>query len=54
MKPFRIAFAWLLIGIPLTWGVARSVQKSLPLFRAAPSTLSNPHPINPSTLLNKP
>jgi len=54
MKPFRIAFAWLLIGIPLTWGVARSVQKSLPLFRTAPSTLSTPTPITSSPIHNKP
>ncbi len=32
MKCLRVAVAWLLVGIPLGWGVARSVQKALPLF----------------------
>ncbi|MEO6244210.1 MAG: oxalate:formate antiporter [Opitutaceae bacterium] len=25
---------WLLVAIPLGWGVTKSVQKSLPLFRS--------------------
>ncbi|MHA3771851.1 MFS transporter small subunit [Verrucomicrobiota bacterium sgz303538] len=27
-----LCFAWLIVGIPLTWGVYKSVEKSLPLF----------------------
>jgi len=29
----KILFAWLLVAVPLGWGVTKSVQKSLPLFR---------------------
>jgi hypothetical protein len=32
MKAVKIALAWLLVAIPLAWGVTKSVQKSLPLF----------------------
>ncbi|QEH35249.1 hypothetical protein OJF2_37960 [Aquisphaera giovannonii] len=36
----RIAASWLLVLIPLGWGVVQSVAKSVPLFRAssAPGT----------------
>ncbi len=29
----RVALAWLVVLIPLGWGVVQSVVKSLPLFR---------------------
>lgn len=29
-----IALAWLVVALPLGWGVYQSVVKSLPLFRA--------------------
>jgi len=29
----RIAVAWLIAGIPLTWGVMETVRKSLALFQ---------------------
>ena len=29
-----LALAWIVVAIPLGWGVYASVQKSLPLFRA--------------------
>ena len=32
MKTIRLLFAWAWIAIPLGWGVAQSVQKSMPLF----------------------
>jgi hypothetical protein len=32
-SPLRIAFAWILVTIPLAWGVYQSVVKSLPLFQ---------------------
>lgn len=35
MRTLRIALAWLLVSIPLAWGVTRSVQKSLPLFKSS-------------------
>jgi hypothetical protein len=28
-----VALAWLLVGIPLVWGVATTIKKALPLFR---------------------
>ena len=31
-SPFRIGFAWVLVGIPLFWGVLETVKKSLALF----------------------
>jgi hypothetical protein len=31
----KLLLAWLLVAIPLGWGVTKSVQKSLPLFRGA-------------------
>ncbi|HET9846224.1 MAG TPA: hypothetical protein VFQ02_10745 [Nitrospira sp.] len=43
MKILALAIAWMLIAVPLGWGVYQSVQKSMPLFHgqsapAAPST----------------
>ena len=29
----KLLLVWLLVAIPLGWGVTKSVQKSLPLFR---------------------
>jgi len=42
MKTVALAIAWILIAVPLGWGVYQSVQKSIPLFQgqsepAAPS-----------------
>lgn len=33
----KLILAWLLVAIPLGWGVTKSIQKSLPLFRSSPS-----------------
>jgi uncharacterized SAM-binding protein YcdF (DUF218 family) len=43
MKTIALAIAWMLIAVPLGWGVYQSVQKSMPLFEgqsepALPST----------------
>jgi hypothetical protein len=43
MKAVVLAIAWMLIAVPLGWGVYQSVQKSMPLFQgqlepAAPSS----------------
>lgn len=35
MKALRVTLAWVLVSIPLAWGVTRSVQKSLPLFKSS-------------------
>lgn len=34
MKTIRLLLVWILVIVPLSWGVVRSVQKSLPLFQA--------------------
>lgn len=34
-SPLKIAAAWILVTIPLGWGVYQSVVKSLPLFQSA-------------------
>lgn len=34
---FKLGLAWLVIGIPLAWGVFQSVKKSMPLFTTSPS-----------------
>jgi hypothetical protein len=33
MKTVALAIAWMLIAVPLGWGVYQSVQKSMPLFQ---------------------
>jgi hypothetical protein len=33
MKTIALAIAWMLIAVPLGWGVYQSVQKSMPLFQ---------------------
>ena len=32
-----LCLAWLVVGIPLGWGVVKSVEKSLPLFNGRPA-----------------
>lgn len=34
VAPLRIVSAWIVVAIPLGWGVYQSVTKSLPLFQA--------------------
>jgi hypothetical protein len=34
MKILKALLTWLLIALPLGWGITRSVQKSLPLFQS--------------------
>ena len=38
----KALLTWLLIALPLGWGITKSVQKSLPLFTAAPSAPAKP------------
>lgn len=38
----KFLFAWLLVALPLGWGVTKSVQKSLPLFRGQPASVTAP------------
>ncbi len=42
MNRLRLFGAWILIAVPLAWGVARSVQKSLPLFRGSNGPVNAP------------
>ncbi len=39
--PLLLAAAWLVVTIPLGWGVYQTVKKSLPLFRMS-ATVSEP------------
>ena len=32
-NPLAVAVAWLLVGVPLAWGVSQTFIKSLALFR---------------------
>jgi len=38
----KLFLAWLLVAVPLGWGVTKSVQKALPLFRAAKPAVTAP------------
>jgi hypothetical protein len=37
-----IALAWIIVAIPLGWGVFQSVVKSLPLFQPSPAGAAPP------------
>ena len=39
-SPVVIALAWIVVAIPLGWGVYQSLAKSLPLFRGNPAAVS--------------
>jgi hypothetical protein len=39
-----ILFAWLLVGVPLGWGVYNTLLNSMKLFHAAPPTAPVPQP----------
>jgi hypothetical protein len=47
MQRFLLIIAWILVLTPLSWGVARSVQRSLPLF-SADSPINGSQPAHPS------
>jgi hypothetical protein len=36
-SPLAVAFAFLVVLVPLSWGLYRSVKNSLPLFTARPA-----------------
>jgi hypothetical protein len=46
MKIIALVIAWMLIAVPLGWGVYQSVQKSMPLFQgpSAPAASSRQTP----------
>jgi hypothetical protein len=39
-----ILFAWLLVGVPLGWGVYNTLLNSMKLFQAAPAKVAAPAP----------
>jgi hypothetical protein len=41
MNRLKLLLAWFLVGVPLAWGVSRSVLKSMPLFAAAPTVANS-------------
>lgn len=49
MHALRLAACWLLVALPLGWGVYRSVQKSLPLFGLGPGSSPKVSPATPAT-----
>ena len=49
MQRSLLIAAWLLVLAPLSWGVARSVQRSMPLFTAGASKTDGNAPSAPST-----
>lgn len=36
-SPLAIALAWVIVALPLGWGVYQSVVKALPLFQTGPT-----------------
>ena len=40
MKTLKLVIAWLLVGVPLGWGVVQCIERSLPLLRGAPTTVT--------------
>jgi len=43
-----ILFAWLLVGVPLGWGVYNTLLNSMKLFQAVPPMASSPTPARPT------
>jgi hypothetical protein len=45
MKHLKLIILWLLVALPLGWGVAKSMQKSRPLFAGTtmPADPAPPH-----------
>lgn len=45
MKRLAVALAWVLVAVPLGWGLWRSVAKARPLFTGVvPATNATPSP----------
>jgi hypothetical protein len=40
--PWRLAAAWIVVTIPLAWGVYQTAAKAMPLFRGAVAAPSPP------------
>lgn len=50
-SPLLLAAAWLVVAIPLAWGVYQTAIKSVPLFRAPGAAAA---PTRPPDRLNQP
>jgi hypothetical protein len=51
-SPALVAIAWLVVGVPLAWGVSQTLIRSLDLFRAPPAAAhGQPAPVAPPTAL---
>lgn len=42
MKRLKLIAAWLVVGVPLAWGLFHSVQKALPLLQGGAPAASIP------------
>jgi hypothetical protein len=40
--PLLIALAWIIVLVPLGWGIVQSVVKSMPLFQTTGASAGNP------------
>ena len=52
-SPLQVFVYWLIVGLPLCWGVYKTVQKSVPLFKqpdAAAVAPATPAPATPPAL----
>jgi hypothetical protein len=47
-SPLALAAAWIVVAIPLAWGVSQTVVKSIPLFRASAPRGAAPTPAGPA------
>lgn len=47
MNP-KVLFYWIVVGIPLGWGLYKSVERSLPLFNPPPAPPAAVAPASPS------
>ena len=43
----KLILSWLLVALPLAWGITKSVQKAMPLFSSAPPA-ATPAPTLPA------
>jgi hypothetical protein len=43
-SPLLVAAAWIIVALPLSWGLYTSIIKSKPLFNAPPAAQAAPAP----------
>ena len=42
----KLLLSWLLVALPLGWGVTQSVKKATPLFTSQPAAATPPPPLS--------